>query len=157
MKKVVCLLLILCVLPACAFGEVLSDVLARFAVYSEMCGAPELPDGANRIDRDSFCMIEYAISDKLIAGFMERDGEISGGYVVCLDPSLQGDFLALCASHAFTVCGATGAVDAYTFILDGFLESRQGHETEETLIGNMLFAVSPMKTGLAFNYSIIKK
>ena len=156
MKKLLCLLLVL-MLPACAFGESLSEVFDRFGVYAEMCGAPELPDGANRIDKGSFYMIEYRISDKLISGFMEKDGEISGGYAVCLDPALQGDFLALCASHAFTVCGATGAVDAYTFILDGFLESRQGHETEETLVGNMLFRVYAMKTGLAFNYSIIKK
>ena len=157
MKKVVCLFLILCLLPACAFGEVLSDVLARFAVYSEMCGAPELPDTENRIDYSSYYMVEYRIADGLTTGFMESGGEITGGFAICRDTALQGDFLALCASHAFTICGATDAINAYPFILDGFLEARQGRETEDTPMGDMMFSVFPMESGIAFLYSIIKK
>ena len=155
MKRALCLVLILCLLPACGFADGLAELLDRFAVASGVCGAPELPDESNRIDNGSYCMIEYRISDKLISGFMEKDGEISGGYAVCLDPSLQGDFLALCASHALTVCGVSEGLDAYTFILDNFLDARQGKETEETITGNMIFSIFAMKTGLAFNYSII--
>lgn len=157
MKKILCLLLIMCLLPACAFGDTLADVLESFSVSSDLCGAPELPEGGNRIDKGSFVMIEYRVSDSLITGFMEKDGKISGGYAVCLDTALQGDFLALCASHAMTVCGISEGVGAYPFILDKFLDARQGRETEDSVVGDMIFSIYAMKTGLAFNYSIIGK
>lgn len=157
MKKIACLLLILCILPACAFGDTLAEVYDRFAMYSELCGAPELPDGANRIDKGSFYMVEYRVSDSLISGFMETGNDISGGYVICVDPASQGDFLALCVAHVYTVCGTSDALDAYTPLLDGFLEVRKGNAQEDVTVGNMIFSFFPMKSGLAFNYSIIKK
>lgn len=157
MKRALCLVLLLCLLPACAFGEELAEVLARFGIYAELCGAPKLPDTGNRIDQDSYYMIEYPVSEKLISGFMEKEGQISGGFAICLDPALQGDFLALCASHALTICGVSEGLDTYTFILDSFLDARQGKEPGKTVIGNMMFYIFPMKTGLAFHYTIIGK
>lgn len=156
MKRFVCSLLVLCLIPVCAFCDGLESVLLDFGVAAKVCGAPELPGSFSRTEKPTFDMLEYRISDKLITGFMEKNGEISGGYVVCLDPALQGDFLALSATHVLCMCGTSEGVGAYPYILDMFLDARQGRETTEKVVGNMMFSIYAMKTGIAFNYSIIR-
>lgn len=156
MKRFVCSLLVLCLIPVCAFCDGLESVLANFSVAAKVCGAPELPDSFSRTEKSTFDMLEYRISDKLITGFMEKDGEISGGYVVCLDSAFQGDFLALSATHVLCMCGTSECVGAYPFLLDMFLDARQGRETTEKVVGNMMFSMFPMKTGIAFNYSLVR-
>ena len=156
MKWFVCALLILCLVPVCAFCDDLASVLSDFSLAAKVCGAQELPETYNRIEKATFDMLEYRISDTLITGFMEKYGDISGGYAVCLDPEMQGDFLALCATHALCICGISEGVDAYPFLLDMFLDARQGRETAEKTVGNMMFDIHAMKTGLAFEYSIVR-
>lgn len=158
MKRLLCVLLILCAIPVCVSGEKLNDILPVFNVKANICGASELTGEFNRIDKTTYYMLEYRISDVVITGFMEKlNGEIDGGYVVCLDPSKEGDFLALCAAHALTICGDYTGKEAYQSILEMFLAARQKKQTDETIAGNMLFSVYPISTGIAFNYSIIKK
>jgi hypothetical protein len=131
-------------------------VLKDFNVAAKICGAPELGSEYNRTEKSTFDMLEFVISSEIITGFMEKGGEISGGYVVCMDSAKEGEYLALCATHALTVCGSEQLQKAYANILDLFLEARQGKETTEVVVGNMMIEMFAMKTGLAFNYSIVE-
>lgn len=156
MKRLLCVLLILFLVPACVTGETIDSVLMDFNVAAKICGAPELGSEYNRTSKATFDMLEFVVSSEIITGFTEKGGEISGGYVVCLDSAKEGEFLALCATHFLTFCGYDQMQKAYANILDMFLETRQGKETTEVVVGNMMIEMFAMKTGLAFNYSIVK-
>lgn len=157
MKRLACFILLLCLIPVYAFGETLEDILPVFNRKARTCGASQLTGEYNRIQKSTYDMLEYKISESIYTGFMEKYGDIDSGYVVCVDPSSEGDFLALCAAHVLTICGDSDGEKAYRYILEMFLAARKKKETTETTIGNIVFGLFPISTGIAFNYTIIGK
>ena len=74
MKRLLCVLLILCVIPVVAIGETIDSVLKDFNVAAKICGAPELGSEYNRTSKSTFEMLEFVISSEIITGFTEKDG-----------------------------------------------------------------------------------
>lgn len=149
MKRFVCLLLCL-LLPACALADNPETTHTAFNVNCSVCGAPQLPTEYTESESESFNILTYNIEEQTKVGFWNKDGDIIGGFAVCLDPAKQGDFLALCAAYALTFCGVSEGLDAYVYILDMFLDARKGKENKAVPVGGVLMQINPMQTGLNF-------
>lgn len=149
MKRFVCLLLCL-LLPACALADNLETTFALLKVNCAVCGAPELPETYTKSPSDSFDLVTYDLGEHTKVGLFDQNGNIVGGFAVCTDPAAQGDFIALCAAQALTFCGITEGINAYIYILDMFLDARQGKENKAVPVGGVLLQINPMQTGLNF-------
>ena len=147
MKKVMCVLLILCIFPVCAFASDLDDVLFDFNIYAEILGAQKLEGTPDISDKGTFTMITYKISEDIYAGFYEQNGKITSGFVACYGSENEGDFLALSAAHLWHFCGVADGMDAYMLLLSDFFDARQGKETDPAPVGNVLISTGSIKNG----------
>ena len=155
MKRFACLLLILCLLPVLAFADTLENMVAEFNLNAESFSVSILPEEYNRIPKSTYNMIEYRISESIIAGFMESNNKITGGFVVCYDSDKYEEFIKYCACHAWIFCDDDELKDAYNKVSGRCNDVISGKESSDGFIGKMMFEVFQISTGIAFTYSII--
>ena len=140
MKRIVCAVLILCLLPVCA----LAVDLDLFNEYASVFGVPELKDGTfdgkYTIFNSEGCTIYFREMEDDLIIYVEGDGDPFIEYSVAAIMYIEPDSSAFSSN-----CGA---------FLSLFLLNREGQGTAMTKAGNMLLI---QNRGDAYMFAVNRK
>ena len=144
MKRIICVLLILCVLPVCAFSETLDMSVVLYNSMAEILGISELPKDYNT-ERQENGKERYTfdISDSLKCIFAVNNGNVEGCTVVCFYATEYVEFIAMCMSAAFAVA-PDDSLSMYPGILFQFYDVRAGKEAKYGYYKNATYHVSSL-------------
>lgn len=138
MKRLVCVLLILCVLPVCAFGIDFDG----FNQYAEVFGAKEIdPSSAIQANGLSFC----SVGGQRVT-FSEDDGALKRIFI-------EGDgvdFLAYSMAAIMMFDSSENYSANAGQLLSAFLLSRSENESYGTTVSGCLFLIQKQDKGYVF-------
>lgn len=137
MKKIICVILLVCIFPACAFALDLSE----FNLFAAVVGVPELTGGKTSGNYTGF------VQDDCFIYFDESGGKLSGIYI-----EGKGDtFLAYCcaAIHVFDKNGKTTVNHGQLLTMYLMAHTETEHQTGQTTNG-VAFFVEPSEKGYTF-------
>ena len=137
MKRFLCVMLIACILPVCAFALDLSE----FNIFAAVVGAPELTGGKTAGNYTGF------VQDDCFVYFDESGNKLSGIYI-----EGKGDtFLAYCcaALHVFDPNGKTTVNHGQLLTMYLIAHKETEHQTGQTTNGKYFF-LEPSEKGFMF-------
>ena len=138
-KRFVCVFLILCLIPVCAFGSWAEDIVENFNIYAELFGALELDE--NTLQEVSGKKV-YTTKIGFV-GFDDKSISISG----------DGETFLIYAMGALSVLEKSNAnfTDNCGLVLSNYLMCRlDGKEQYAMTKGNIVFLIQTYENGFLF-------
>ena len=134
MKKLLAVALVLCLLIPCAYAE-MADIdyfTFEYNINTVLTGAEKLKEGAYSINGVYY---EFVSGNGEITGFIvDESGRIYQGFCICNSEEKMGDYLARCATLAFTLDRIEDISNIYTVLLDQYFTIRTGQENETGIV-----------------------
>ena len=149
MKRFLCALLILCMIPACSPAEPQNII---FLIYNELAKAFEnklLPEEYEiNTGEDGTEERSYALSDKTKVIMYSYGDNVYQLAVVCYD-EMQDDFLQACNMAAITLMGKYNA-EALDIIRKKYILTNNGEETEMSYVDGYFLHMKKASFGYMF-------
>lgn len=146
MKRVLAVVLALCLLAPCAYaaGYDISYYTWEYNLNTVITGANKLPEGGYTFDGQYYT---WTADDGEITGFIldEDTGKIQTGFCVCSGESKIGDFLSRCATIAFTLDTVDDLASIYLCLLGQYFKAKSGEENRDDFI----------RSGVAMNIDLL--
>lgn len=133
MKRILCVLLILCLLPACAFSvSNLETMVIQHNLYNLLTGAAEITGAPTKLGTTKNGIVYQYIVNGVKVGFFVDDDIVKGVYCKATE-EYCGELLSQSASILYNICGTETSSYWYPSLLNQFLIARAGtnYKTEE--------------------------
>ena len=158
MKRFICVLLILCLVPLWAFCVSDSDAMIEtHNIYCGFCGASKIDSSAKVRTTDEATEYAYYITDKVVVEYHVKNGEVFRMACVCLDESEIGEFLAQCVTICYVLGGVSSGTVCYDGVLYRYLLARAGNEPEiDPSIPGLLIDLSKQTFGYLFIADVVE-
>lgn len=139
MKRIICALLILCIIPACAFAIDLEE----FNVFASVLGAQEIDESALKVAGKYMGIVQTDCN----LYFEEEEGKLKSIFI----DGKGEDFLAYCcaAIHVFDPDGNTTTNHGQLLSMMLLARTSKEHQTGQTSTGYYFF-IEPSEKGFLF-------
>ena len=142
MKRFICVLLILCLVPAFVVAESVELSAEYFNVYASEMGLPELPkEYTTQIEENGNERRTYDISESIKYMQFVKDNDVYMCGVVALSADSYLDFLAYCLCGAFSV-DPSGSLYVGVDLIQDFCMVRSGKGDQKSNAVNGIYEVS---------------
>ena len=154
-KRVICLIAVLCLLPICVFAEGIDFTVDMYNSMSYEFEAPKLPkDYETNIVKDGKKEYTFHVSDSIVISFTEKEGNIKLCAIICLSENAYLDFIPACICGAFALTPNDALLFAYDIVMK-FYQVKAGKEPGTGYANNAVYEMFKMKNGnIAFIISL---
>ena len=129
MKRLLCSLLILCLVPALAFCvDEVETLTYGHNQFAPLTGAHELTGEPEVTPTSTGAIYSYTV-EGVDVGFIVKDGRVSICFCRAKEEFL-GEFLSQATSALYNICGADSISYWYPNLFDQFLTARAGNVSE---------------------------
>ena len=129
MKRFLCTLMVLCLIPVIAFAVDDIDVMVYgHNIYAALTGAQELTGEPNITKNDDNTVYIYS-TGSVDVGFIVKESKVSTCFCRATEEN-AGEMLSQAASALYNICGTNNISYWYTNLLDQFFKARAGEKTE---------------------------
>ena len=153
-KRIICAVLVLCLLPAFAFADLFDEAILYYDAFANQLGVDQLPENfTDEAATTGMAHRTYNLPSSIKVIYSFDNNEVCGVSVVCIDDNYL-DFLGVCCAGAFSVMKQ---IPYFMFgdILTQFLEVRSGKETEVESGNNYAYQVFALNNGIiCFSLSV---
>lgn len=145
-KRFICIV-IACLFPLCAIAETYDTTVIFYNVMANEYGLSNLPEAyTTEIADNGSEKRTFDISDTLKVILTLKGDDVYGFTAVCLSEESRIDFLAICASGAFTI-DPENATAINASLLSQFLFVCAGKKVNKSFTENCVFGVSDIGGG----------
>lgn len=142
MKKVICVVLLLCLFPVISLADDLDIFMGKFNVLSKHYGAPELTE--EQLQDDVFTGDGWKLTVEMFAGFYNGAGVYGENADI---------FLPMCAQTGMVVVGDYDGSSLRTFLGDllyAYMKAKTGEKVPTALFGSYMFSITKQGNGFLF-------
>ena len=152
MKRIICFLLILCILPVCALSDDLRTTVLGHNMYTSVCNAKEITVTPTQEKKGESVYYTYKLTDNIRVHFISDGEEIKSCGCVLLDESETAEFLAQCVTACYNFGGIADGTNCYDQILYQFLQARSenGIDIGNAVLQSIIFKMEKNKNNYIF-------
>lgn len=147
MKRFLCVLLILCVLPVFSFAETFDYTVNLYNAYAYIMGLQELPTNyKTEIQEGGKERRTFNIGDSLVFILNLKDDKIKGFSAVCLEESAFADFVGECICGFMSVASDEGYERCAEMVMNLYTV-RSGKEVDTTYALHSVYGAQKLENG----------
>lgn len=155
MKRIVGLLIAVCLLFSCAFANNFYEARVFFDTMAESFGLDDLPEEYETTDKTSYEMRAFLVPPSMRVVFFCEGETVTGGTVICYSESAYLDFLALSSCMAYAVLEKP-SYSVMGNMMWQFFDVRSGKEPYPGAAGDYIYEMHRLNEN-AINFLIMKE